>query len=70
MKHRWPEKGTVISPNKTERECLNGCRTIKVTRHEFEGGRNKDWTEFWRDQERIECPGTPVCEPVAEGATV
>ena len=64
-RHRWGEK-TPISPSKTERECLNGCRTIKVTRHEFEGGKEIHWTEFWRDCERIEGEGTPVCEPVME----
>jgi len=68
-RHRWPEHGTVISPNKTERECLNGCGIVKVTRHEFEGGREVHWHEFWRDLERIECAGTPACEPISEVAT-
>lgn len=62
-RHRWADK-VVVSPNKTERECLNGCRTIKVSRHEFEGGRDVYWTEFWRDLEKIEGAGTPTCEPI------
>lgn len=64
MKHRWGEK-TIINPNKTERECENGCGIVKVTRHESEGGRDVHWTEFWRDCGRIEGEGTPVCERVA-----
>jgi len=64
MKHRWPKEGTVITRHKTERECLNGCGIVKVTRHESDGPRNLHWVEFWRDMDRIECSGTPVCEPV------
>lgn len=64
MKHRWPKDGTVISAHKTERECLNGCGIIKVTRHEAQGSRDVHWVEFWRDMERIEGKGTPVCEAV------
>jgi len=63
-KHRWGKK-TVISLHKAERECQNGCGIIKVSRYEFEGGRDKFWTEYWRDLDRIECKGTPACEPVA-----
>jgi hypothetical protein len=59
-RHRWGDK-VVISPNKTERECLNGCGIVKVTRHEFEGARDRHWPEFWRGLDRIECVGTPVC---------
>lgn len=64
-RHRWGEP--VRFAHKTERECLNGCRTIKVSRQEFDGGRDVYWTEFWCDGDRIECAGTPLCEPV--GAT-
>lgn len=64
-RHRWADK--VAFPNKTERECLNGCGIVKVTRHEFEGGRDLYWTEFWRGLDRIECAGAPACEPVGEG---
>jgi hypothetical protein len=63
MKHRWP-RGTIITPNKTERECLNGCGIVKVTRHETEGAREVHWIEFWRGLDRIEGKGTPVCESV------
>jgi hypothetical protein len=62
-KHRWGEK--VVFPHKSECECLKGCRTIKVARHENEGGHDVYWTEFWRDGEKIDCAGTPACEPVA-----
>lgn len=62
-RHRWGDRN-VISPNKTERDCLNECGIVKVTRHEFEGGRAQHWVEFWRGLERIDCKGTPVCERV------
>lgn len=64
-RHRWPKEGTTFQ-NKTERECLNGCGIVKVTRHEFEGGRDVYWTEFWRGLDRIEGAGTPACAPVLE----
>ena len=66
-RHRWPKDATIISPNKSERECLNGCGTIKVTRHEWEGGNFActHWTEFWRGLDRVDVEGrTPVCEPI------
>ncbi len=68
MKHRWGEK-TVISLHKAERECLNGCGIVKVSRYEFEGGRDKYWSEFWRGLDRIECAGTPPCNPPPKHAT-
>ena len=58
-RHRWPKQGTIISPHKTERECLNGCGTVKVTRHESEGGRDTHWTEFWCGLEQHSA--TPPC---------
>lgn len=64
-RHRWGDK--VTFPHKTERDCAN-CGLVKVTRRENEGGRDIYWTEFWRDGERIECDGTPVCEAVREAA--
>jgi hypothetical protein len=66
-KHRWGDKQT-ISPHKTERECLNNCGIVKVGRHEWQGGREIHWTEFWRSLERIEGTGTPVCEPIEVNA--
>ena len=42
---------------KTERACINGCRIVKVTRHES----GEHWTEFYRDGEKIEGEGTPGC---------
>ena len=64
--HRWGDK--VPFPHKSEAECLNGCGIVKVTRHENNGPRDLHWVEFWRDMERIECSGTPVCEPVGADA--
>lgn len=64
-RHRWGDR-KVISPNKTERDCLNECGIVKVTRHEFEGGREQHWVEFWRGLERIDCAHTPACEPQFE----
>jgi hypothetical protein len=64
-RHRWGEKQ--VFPHKTERQCLN-CGIVKVGRHEVEGGRDRYWTEFWRDLDRIECDGTPACEPVEVSA--
>ena len=66
-RHRWGDK-VAISPNKTERECLNRCGIVKVTRHESEGGREVHWTEFWRGLDRIQGEGTPVCEPATADA--
>lgn len=63
-RHRWSEKTDHPLAHKSERECLNGCGIVKVTRHEFEGGRETHWTEFWRGLDRFEGKGTPVCEPV------
>ncbi|MFC0243659.1 MULTISPECIES: cytochrome C [Rhodopseudomonas] len=62
-RHRWGEPKR-FPPFKTERECLNGCGIVKVTRHESEGPRDIHWQEFWRDGEQIRSAGTPVCEPV------
>lgn len=62
--HRWSEK-KIISLHKSESCCLNpGCNIVKVSRHEFEGGRELHWTEFWRGLDRIEGKGTPRCEVV------
>ena len=58
QRHRWGEPNRLAQ--KTERECLRGCRTIRVTFHQ--GGRH--WIEFWRDGEKCEGTRTPVCEPV------
>ncbi|MGY3527712.1 hypothetical protein ACVISU_000480 [Bradyrhizobium sp. USDA 4452] len=58
-RHRWGEK--VRFPLKTEQSCLR-CDIVKVGRHEFEGGRDQYWTEYWRDEERIRCDATPPCD--------
>jgi len=64
-RHRWGER-VVVSRNKTERECQNGCGIVRVTRHEIDGGREVHWIEFWRDIDRIEGEGTPPCAPQQE----
>lgn len=61
MKHKWGDKADFPLAHKSERTCRNGCGITKVSRHEYEGGRAKDWTEFHRDGERIQCGGTPAC---------
>lgn len=66
-RHRWPKDATVISPNKSERECLNGCGIVKVSRHETEGGRDVHWCEFWQGLDQIEGKGTPPCTGPAAG---
>lgn len=58
-RHRWGEK-VIVSPYKTERECLNGCGIVKASRHEGAS----HWTEFWRGLDRISVNETPACEPV------
>jgi hypothetical protein len=57
--HRWGEK-LAVSAQKSEREC-SSCGVVKVGRHEFEGGREIHWTEFWRGLDRIEGDKTPPC---------
>jgi hypothetical protein len=37
---------------------------ICVSRHEYEGGRDRHWKEYFRGTERVECDKTPACEPV------
>jgi hypothetical protein len=68
-RHKWSAKVEFPLAHKSERECLNGCGIVKVTRHEH----NSHWVEFWRItrrtkamdfSERIEGDRTPVCEPV------
>jgi len=58
-RHRWGDKDRLA--HKTEQQCKR-CDMVKVTRHEFEGGREIYWIEFWRDCEQIECEATPPCD--------
>lgn len=51
-------------PHKTERQCVNGCGIVKVSRHEAD----QHWVEYWLEGERIECVRTPACEPVRADA--
>lgn len=57
-RHRWGEPDRMAM--KTERECVRGCGTIRVTFHQ--GGRH--WVEFYRDGEKCEGTHTPICMPV------
>lgn len=66
MKHQWGDR-TVVSINKTERECRNGCGIVKVTRHEHDGRRDLHWIE-WRGLDRIAGDATPKCEPAKADA--
>lgn len=67
-RHRWPKEATIISPNKSERECQNGCGIVKVSRHETEGGRDVHWHEFWHGLDQFEGKGTPPCTGRAASA--
>jgi hypothetical protein len=58
QRHRWGEPNRLAQ--KTERECLRGCRTFRITFHL--GGRH--WVEFHRDGDKIGGARTPVCEPI------
>ena len=63
-RHRWGEK--VRFAQKTKQECAR-CETVKVTRHEWQAGREIYWTEYWRDLERIDADGaTPPCDARCE----
>lgn len=67
-RHQWALPVRFV--HKTEQQC-NRCALIKVTRHEYEGGRDLYWTEFWRDMEKVEhdCGKTPPCEARLEKQT-
>jgi hypothetical protein len=62
-RHRWGDK-VLITPNKSECECRNGCGIVKASRNESEGGRPIYWTEYWRGLDRIAIDHAPVCEMV------
>jgi hypothetical protein len=55
-RHRWGEK--LVHPYKTERECLNGCGIVKVSRREH----RLRWTEYWRGLDKIAVNASPPCE--------
>lgn len=59
-RHKWAKK-IEISAHKSERQCIR-CEMVKVSRKEFEGGRDVYWSEYWRDLDRIECDATPPCD--------
>jgi len=61
-RHRWGKPNRLAQ--KTERECTRNCGTIKVTMHPDGREGREHWVEFWKDGEKIEGKGTPVCEPV------
>jgi hypothetical protein len=59
-RHSWGARVPFPLARKTERECLNGCGVVKVTRHGI-----KTRTEFWRELDKIEGKGTPACVEVS-----
>lgn len=61
LRHRWGDK--VTFPHKSERVCAN-CDLVKVSRHESEGGRDRYWTEYWRNEEKLSVDKVPACEAV------
>jgi len=63
-RHKWAAKVEFPFAHKSERECLNGCGIVKVTRHED----RSHWVEYWRGLEKISVDKTPVCEPVKADA--
>jgi len=63
QRHRWGPREPV-SKFKTERECVKGCGTVKVTWHR--NGRH--WAEFYRDGQCIAVEGDP--RPPCEGCGI
>jgi hypothetical protein len=59
-RHSWGARVSFPLARKTERECLNGCGVVKVTRH---GTVSR--TEFWRGLDKIESRNTPACISVS-----
>ena len=60
-RHKWGQR-IEVSPHKSETECIR-CDVVRVSRHEWEGGREIHWKEFWRDCELISSGGpTPPCD--------
>lgn len=64
-RHRWQE--SFRDEHRTVRACEH-CGLLKISRHEFAGGREQHWTEFYRGTERAQGNGTPACEVVAVAA--
>jgi hypothetical protein len=60
-RHRWGDK--VRFEHKTEQQCAR-CEVVRVTRHEWERGREIFWTEFWRNLDRVDDASgkTPPCD--------
>lgn len=66
-RHRWSER-TVISPNKSERQCLR-CGMVKASIHQWDGPKELHWPEFYRGLDKIECAGTPPCTSDAKAVS-
>jgi hypothetical protein len=66
--HRWGKPDRMAQ--KTERECLRGCRTVKTTLHPHGRDGFEHYVEYYRDGGLIGARGSkvPVCEPVEVGA--
>lgn len=68
-RHKWGERNE-ISPQRTEYPCSR-CGALKISRHEFEGGRELHWKEFWRGGVRLDQGGaTPRCDAALEAGSV
>jgi hypothetical protein len=59
-RHSWGEKVRLL--HKSEQQCAD-CLVVKTTHHQHEGQRDIYWTEFYRGLDKIECTGTPPCQP-------
>ena len=62
MRHQWGKPDRVQF--KTERQCAR-CGLVKVGHRQHEGGRDRNWTEFWRGLELVGRDKTPACFEVA-----
>ncbi len=72
MKHKWSDKVRSDDGHSSRKVCeREGCEIICVSRHEFNGGREEHWKEWFRGTELIRRGGsTPACEAVCENAEV
>lgn len=61
-RHKWGDK--VVFEHKSERECLNGCGIVMVSRHE---GRSH-WKEYWRGLDKLSISAVPACEKIEVAA--
>lgn len=66
-RHRWSDKVRFL--HKTEQQCSR-CDVVKVVHHQAEGMKDIYWTEYWRDEEKIDCAdATPACDARCEATS-